>query len=159
MSTPRSLAPIGVLLALVAGLQACRAREGDRCACAEDCRDGLSCVAAGRVLEAGECTPVAGDNATPGVCVDEDEAAEDDGGGPPEVFMDLGAKRDFDPGLPPDTASGSGSGSSGGSETGVATEGTSTGEATGSSSSEGSGTSTGGSGSSTGGSGTTTGAT
>lgn len=132
MSTSSIRAPWGILLALAAGLYACRAGDGDRCVCGEDCREGLACVAGGRVLAEGECTPVVGDNADPGICVDQDEAAEDDGGdGPPEVFMDLGSKRDFDPGPPPDPDT----------ETGTGTE-------TGSDSSSGASTSTGGSGSS-----------
>ena len=95
--------PWGVVLALVAALGACRAREGERCVCAEDCGGGLWCVAGGRVLGEGECNPAVGEDANPGVCLSEEEAGlDDDGGGGPEVFLDLGSKRDFDPGPPPD---------------------------------------------------------
>ncbi len=94
--------PLGVLLALAAALYACRSREGDRCVCADDCREGLVCLAQGRVLTGGECSPASTQDSSPGVCLSEDEAADgDDGGALPPVFMDLGAKRDFDPGLPP----------------------------------------------------------
>ncbi|MEM9455962.1 MAG: hypothetical protein AAGF11_17410 [Myxococcota bacterium] len=134
MATPHRF-PFGVLLALLAGLYACRSREGDRCSCAEDCRDDLVCVAEGRVLDDGECTPVVGENVTPGVCVDADEAAEDDGGGGlPQMLMDLGSKRDFDPGLPPavgtetETETGTSTGTGTNTGTGTSTEtGTSTG--------------------------------
>lgn len=119
VETPRRprLRP-GVLLGLLgAGLLtwACRAGEGDRCICGDDCRAGLVCLAEGRVLANDECNAVVGPNAAPGQCVDEAEAGiADDGGGGPEVFMDLGSKRDFDPGLPPDpdTESGDTQGSS-----------------------------------------------
>ncbi|MCX4242838.1 hypothetical protein [Paraliomyxa miuraensis] len=98
--------PWGVLLALAVGLalgvHACRAGESERCICPEDCKEGLVCVASGRVLQAGECTPAVGEDANPGVCVPEEEAGDGDGGdGYPEVFMDLGSKRDFDPAPPP----------------------------------------------------------
>lgn len=96
-------APFCVLLALVAALSACRAREGERCVCAEDCGEGLSCVASGRVLANGECSPAVGEDANPGVCLPDEDAAEDDGGGgPPVIFMDMGSKLDFEPGPPPD---------------------------------------------------------
>jgi hypothetical protein len=96
----------GVPLALAAALlafTACRAREGERCVCAEDCREGFLCVASGRVLADGECSPTVGQETSPGVCLSEDEAAEEDGGdGAAEPFMDMGSKLDFQPGPPPD---------------------------------------------------------
>lgn len=155
--------PWGVLLALAAGLYACRSSEGERCVCADDCRADLVCVAEGRVLMGNECSPVTGPGANPGLCVSEDEAGlGDDGGGAPEVFMDLGSKRDFDPGPPPDpetdtetdtgsgtgtdtgsSSSDSGSGSSGSSDTGSTGSGsTDTGSTGSGSGSESSGTGT-----------------
>lgn len=90
-------------MALAVALAACRAREGDRCVCADDCREGLLCVASGRVLSEGECSPAVGEDTNPGVCLPEDEAAEGDGAdGTPDVLMDLGSKLDFEPGPPPD---------------------------------------------------------
>ena len=91
------------LFAAALAVSACRAREGDRCVCAEDCREGLLCVASGRVLADGECSPAVGQDGSPGVCLSEDEAAEDEGGGgQAEPFMDMGSKLDFEPGPPPD---------------------------------------------------------
>jgi hypothetical protein len=143
-AAPRSARPPGaaawsVPLALVAALiavTACRAREGERCVCAEDCRDGLLCVASGRVLAEGECSPAVGQE-SPGVCLSEEEAAEDDGGGGPvEPFMDLGSKLDFEPGPPEDLETESASGTTEG--TGATTEATgTTAEASGSSGSTG----------------------
>lgn len=118
--------PWGVALAIAAALLACRAREGERCVCAEDCGEGLLCVASGRVLAAGECSPAVGEDANPGVCLSAEEAAEDGGaGGPPEIFMDLGSKLDFEPGpLPdPDTETGVGTSSSGGTSEGSTSSG------------------------------------
>jgi hypothetical protein len=130
----RAAAPWGVLLGLAAALLACRAREGDRCVCAEDCREGLLCVASGRVLAAGDCSPAVGEGASPGVCLPAEEAAEgDDGGGLPEVFMDLGSKYDFEPGPPPDPETGTGSGTAGTGMTGSSSDGGTT-DATGTSS-------------------------
>jgi len=136
--------PMGAFLGLLVAFSACRARVGDRCVCAEDCLGGLACVAEGRVLEAGECVPVSGENSSPAVCVDDDQVGNDDGsGGPPGMLMDLGSKRDFDPGLPPDPAdSGSGSGSGSGSDTGTGS-GSSSGPGSGSSTGSGSGSSSG----------------
>jgi cobalamin biosynthesis Mg chelatase CobN len=127
--------PLALVAALVA-VTACRAREGERCVCAEDCRDGLLCVASGRVLAEGECSPAVGQE-SPGVCLSEEEAAEDDGGGGPvEPFMDLGSKLDFEPGPPEDPETESGTGATEG--TGATTEATgTTAEATGSSGSTG----------------------
>lgn len=103
---PAPHAAWGVPLAFAAALlavAACRAREGERCVCAEDCREGLSCVISGRVLAPGECTPTVGKNGNAGVCLPDDEAADADGGdGLAEPFMDLGSKLDFEPGPPPD---------------------------------------------------------
>lgn len=116
-STARRL-PWGMIVALAAGLYACRSTEGERCVCADDCRSGLVCLAQGRVLAPGECSPAFNENTNPGVCLSEDEALDgDDGGGPPTLFMDLGAKRDFDPGPPPDDDSGTATGTGTGSTT------------------------------------------
>jgi hypothetical protein len=159
-------APWGVALALAAALLACRAREGDRCVCAEDCHEDLVCVASGRVLAAGECSPAVGQDSNPGVCLPAEEAVDGDGGdAPPEVFMDLGSKRDFDPGPPPDpetgtgetgtgTTSGSGSSSDGGTTDAT---GTSSGGSSSSGTTDATGTSSGG-GSSSGGTTDATGA-
>ena len=152
----RDVAAWSVPLALAAALvvvSACRSREGERCICAEDCREGLVCVASGRVLAEDECSPAVGDAASPGVCLSEDEAAEDDGdGGPLEPFMDLGSKLDFEPGPPPDAETESATSETTEGSTGATTEATGTGttEATGSSGSSGSTTdATGSSGSTT----------
>jgi hypothetical protein len=100
MARSTAPAPWGVLLALAAALAACRAREGERCVCAEDCREGLACVASGRVLASGECSPAVGDNASPGVCLPEEDAGNGGGaGGGAEPYWD--SKLDFEPGLPP----------------------------------------------------------
>lgn len=116
----------GVAAALVlAGLGAlsCRAREGDRCICADDCRDGLVCLAGGRVLAEGACSAAIGPGADLGVCVDEAGAGEgDEGVMEPEIFLDLGSKRDFEPGLPPEpSSSDSGSGDASTTATGSST--------------------------------------
>jgi len=130
-----AVAAFSVPLALAAALlavSACRSREGERCICAEDCREGLVCVASGRVLADDECSPAVGNATSPGVCLSEDEAAEDDGGGGAvEPFMDMGSKLDFQPGPPPDGETESATETT---ESGATTEtmGTGTTEATGS---------------------------
>jgi hypothetical protein len=123
--------PLALAAALLA-VTACRAREGDRCVCAEDCREGLVCVAAGRVLDEGECSPAVGQESTPGVCLSEDEAALDGGGdGMGEPFMDLGSKLDFTPGPPPDPDTEGASGTAGATTEATGSTGTgSTGETT-----------------------------
>lgn len=156
MSADLRRVPWGVVLALAVGLYACRSSEGERCVCADDCQTGLVCVAEGRILMNDECNPVVGPGANPGLCVSEDEAGlGDDGGGPPEVFMDLGSKRDFDPGPPPGPETETDTETDTGTQTDTGTDsgGSSSSGATGSSSD--SGTSSGGtsSGSSSGGSG------
>ena len=96
-------------LALGFGLTlACRADVGERCVCSDDCKSGLVCVSGGRVLREDECVPATADD--PGECVEDADSAgaDDDAGGGPTLYMDLGSKRDFDPGLPPQTDSGSG---------------------------------------------------
>lgn len=107
------------LLAAILAVSACRAREGERCVCADDCREGYLCVASGRVLADGECSPAVGQDASPGVCLSAEEAAEDDdGGGQAEPFMDMGSKLDFEPGpLPDDDTSATGTTESGGATT------------------------------------------
>lgn len=144
--------PWGAALAIAAALLACRAREGERCVCAEDCGEGLLCVAASRVLAPGECSPAVGEDANPGVCLSAEEAAEDGGaGGPPEIFMDLGSKLDFEPGpLPdPDTETGvstsEGTSTSGGTSEGTSSSGGTTDASTGSTSEASTGSSSGGS--------------
>lgn len=157
MSEPSSVRYFGVPLALLLGMfaWACRAGEGDRCVCGDDCRSGLVCVADGRILEGDECNAVVGPAASPGECVDEQEAGLGDGdGGSPEIFMDLGSKRDFEPGLPPTPDTDTDSSSATGSSSGDTDMSTSTGEgdsSSGGSSSEGGSTSSSG-GSSSGGS-------
>lgn len=131
------------LLAAILAVSACRAREGERCVCAEDCREGFLCVASGRVLAPGECSPTVGqEGGSPGVCLSEEEAAEDEGGvGQAEPFMDLGSKLDFEPGpLPDDDTGATGATESGGTtteatgSTGGTTDATGTGSTGGSSS-------------------------
>lgn len=150
----QSRAPWGVPLAIVAALLACRAGEGDRCVCGDDCREGLVCLASGRVLAAGDCSPAVGAETTPGLCVPADEADDgNEGGGPPEVFMDLGSKRDFDPGPPPDpereTGTGNAPDTSTGTDATTGSSGTTDATGTGSSGGSSSGGSTGSSGGST----------
>jgi uncharacterized membrane protein YgcG len=141
-------ASIGAALALSAwaalGLGSCKAREGDRCICADDCREGLVCLAAGRVLGEGDCSPAVGDDAQPGECLDPDAAGlGDDGFEDPPLYMDLGSKRDFDPQPPPEPTS-----TSTGTGTGTGTAGTTTDTTDSASSSSGSSGSGGSSGSS-----------
>lgn len=140
-SAPSAPSRWGVPLALFVALStamACRSREGERCVCAEDCREGLLCVASGRVLAEGECSPAVGPEGSPGVCLPEDEAAEDDGGGgQAEPFMDMGSKLDFEPGPLPDDTSATGTSESGGATTEVGTT-----DATGTGSTGGTGSST-----------------
>ncbi len=82
-------------LALLAG--SCRAGEGERCVCAADCRPGLVCALAnGSVLDEGTCTPDGA--AGGGMCLPEGGGMESTTGGTgPPLFMDMGAKRDFEP--------------------------------------------------------------
>ena len=136
------------LVAVATSVASCKATEGERCVCASDCKGGLVCLAAGRVLGQDECSPATGEGAEPGECLDPGAAGiGDDGFDDPEIFMDLGSKRDFDPAPPPepvgtDTGSGSGSGSSG-SDGGTSTTGTGTGTGTSTDSSTGPTTSSG----------------
>lgn len=133
----------GAWIALGLLLPACRVGEGDRCVCADDCRSGLVCVAAGRVLQGDECSSAAGSE--PGVCLPSEDAMEgDDDGGGFDVRMDLASKRDFDPGpLPDPETEGTTSGTTDATSSGGTTEATGssssggTTEATGSSSSGG----------------------
>ena len=105
---------VGVVLALLLplwGALACKAGQGDRCICADDCRDGLVCLAGGRVLAADACSSAIGPGAEPGTCVDSGSAGEGDEGVPePEIYLDLGSKRDFEPGVPPEATSSGDSG-------------------------------------------------
>jgi hypothetical protein len=132
------------LLFALLGAQACKAGEGDRCICAEDCRDGLVCLAGGRVLAADTCSAAIGPGAELGMCVEEAGAGEGDEGVPePEIYLDLGSKRDFEPGIPPEvTSSESGDASSTGTATSTATS-TSTDSGTASESGSGSGSGSG----------------
>lgn len=140
---------LALLLAL-AGAFACKAGAGDRCICADDCKNGLVCLAGGRVLQDGDCSPAIGEDAEPGECVDAAAAGEGEDEIPePDVYMDLGSKRDFDP-VPPmppttgDTDTGTGTATTSGtdatSDTG-STSGTDTTSSTGSGSSDSSGSS------------------
>jgi len=131
---------LGLLLAL-----ACRADVGERCICADDCKSDLVCVSGGRLLRDGECIPASSDS-DPGECVEDADANDgDDDNGGPVLFMDVGSKRDFSPGQPVGSTSGSGASDSG--TTGA------TGSGSDSSGSSGSGTSgSGSSGTTTGGS-------
>lgn len=84
---------------------ACRPGEGQRCVCEGECRRGLVCAQGGRTLDENECVDPA--DPTPGECVrTEDENLSDmavDEGVPTDfVYHDLGGKRDFEPGRPPD---------------------------------------------------------
>ena len=122
---------LGIPLALGFGAAlavACRAGEGERCICGDDCKDGLACVVDGRVLESDECLAAGDPDSEPGECIDDQSGAdEEDGGFAPPLYMDLGGKRDFEPGPPPVPTSG------GGSSSGDGTAGTTdagTGEAT-----------------------------
>lgn len=121
-----------LVLLVVPSLLACKAREGERCLCGDDCRDGLVCaVGEGAPLEDGECAPSGQANA--GTCIDED-AVQDGGGGtgidePMREDMAL-SKRDFEP-TPPmggtETGTGTtGSGTSGSGTTGPGTTGSGT---------------------------------
>lgn len=125
-------ARLGVPLALGFGAilaVACRAGEGERCICGDDCKDGLSCVVDGRVLESDECLAAGDPDADPGECIDDQSGAgEEEGGFAPPLYMDLGGKRDFEPGPPPTPTSGPGSeGSSGDDTTGSPPAGTDSG--------------------------------
>jgi hypothetical protein len=82
-------------------LLSCKAGVGDRCVCADDCKAGLICLAGGRVLREGECSPATGPGAEPGECIDEADAGDRGEIPEPEVWLDLGSKRDFEPGIPP----------------------------------------------------------
>lgn len=91
----------------------CRSGEGDACVCQSDCRPGLVCAQSGSPIKT-EC--VTGDiSAAPGRCVAGD--VMHDGGtslGDPPIYLDVGSKRDFEPGMTTSaTTEGSGSGSSG----------------------------------------------
>ncbi len=84
---------------------ACRPGEGQRCVCEGECRRGLVCAQGGRLLKDEEC--VEPGDPTPGECV-EPEADElpdmvaDEGVQPDFIYHDLGGKRDFEPGRPPE---------------------------------------------------------
>jgi hypothetical protein len=135
-----------VLPLLLLGGLSCRAREGQRCICGDDCRAGLVCVSDGSILQSDACAPATGSDASPGVCVDEDAAEDGEGGtAPPAEYYDLGAKRDFFP-SPPGDGSGDSSGSTTATES--STDGTAGTTTTGSSSSDSSGSSSTGSSSS-----------
>src|SRR5690606_41141620 len=72
---------------------ACKAKEGEVCRCAEDCRDGLVCVVEGtEVLAPGECSA----NLAIGYCA-HDETVPDEGGGLGDmpIFDDMPSKRDL----------------------------------------------------------------
>lgn len=70
----------------------CKAKAGDVCRCAADCRDGLVCAAGASVLDPEAC--FAGDKT--GECI-EDDNLPDESGGPstPDPLDDLPSKRDL----------------------------------------------------------------
>jgi hypothetical protein len=84
-------------LAWVAGLGlGCKAREGQSCRCAADCRDGLVCVVGTDVLRPGECAP----NFEVGICIDDEDVPDSmDALWDMPIFDDMPSKRDLpDPG-------------------------------------------------------------
>lgn len=120
----------------------CRSGEGDACVCQSDCRPGLVCAQNGSPIQT-EC--VTGDiNVAPGRCIAGDTMQ---GGGTslgdPPVYLDVGSKRDFEPGMTTSaTADDSGSAGSGsGSDTSPGGSGSSSGGSGSSGGSSGSGSS------------------
>jgi hypothetical protein len=94
------------LLLLLGLMYACRPGVGDPCACEGDCERGLVCAVPGRVLRPGECAvQVVGPNQL-GECVEAADVPDDPDDLPtPPLFFDLGTRRDFDSGQPPDVGS------------------------------------------------------
>jgi hypothetical protein len=96
----------GIAVVVLVLLAACRPGEGQRCVCEGECRRGLVCAQGGRQLEERECVD-AGDR-TPGECIypeaDDlsDMVPDEDGIFSDIVYHDVGGKRDFEPGLPPE---------------------------------------------------------
>jgi hypothetical protein len=122
--TSRSHLGFGLLLGLVG---ACRPGVGDQCVCEGDCRRGLVCAVGGRLLGAGEC--VLATASTPlGECVEAADVPDDPDDLPsPPLYFDLGTRRDFDSGQPPETSGTTDTDTDTGTvETGTSTTGTGT---------------------------------
>jgi hypothetical protein len=87
--------------AAVALVAACRPGEGQRCVCEGECRRGLVCAQGGVLLTQNECLEPS--DPTPGECIQSEDIETEDNEetvDAPDMYHDLGGKRDFEPGVP-----------------------------------------------------------
>jgi hypothetical protein len=114
----RGLVAASLLAGVLAG---CKAREGDVCRCAKDCRDGLVCARDATVLADEACFE--GDHT--GTCIEDESLPDETGSGDTmATFDDLPSRRDLGAGETGETSTDGGTDSTGTDSTGTDATGT-----------------------------------